>query len=371
MHSLIIGGGFFGLYVAEFLARRGHEVTLCELGEDFMQRASYTNQARVHNGYHYPRSVLTALRSRISFPRFTAEFPDCVCDTFEKYYLIGKILGKVTATQFLTFCQRIGAPCEPAHGRLASSVNPRLIEAVFATVESAFNTRLLKARMCERVDDAGVDCRLSTEVCRVAMHPAGGLEVTLQRRDRDTGEERLRVDQVFNCTYSMINRVLDASTLELIPLKHEMTEMCLVRPPQLLRDAGLTVMCGPFFSVMPFPDRGLHSFSHVRYTPHYEWHDQPGQPYRNAYEHFERVPKQTHWRKMVTDAQRYLPILGESDYQDSLWEVKTVLPRSEVDDSRPILFRPNVGLEGFHCIMGGKIDNVYDALDVIQQLKLS
>ena len=28
---------------------------------DLMQRASYANQARVHNGYHYPRSLLTAL----------------------------------------------------------------------------------------------------------------------------------------------------------------------------------------------------------------------------------------------------------------------------------------------------------------------
>ena len=26
-------------------------------------------------------------------------------------------------------------------------------------------------------------------------------------------------------------------------------------------------MCGPFFSAMPFPARGLHTLSHVRYTP--------------------------------------------------------------------------------------------------------
>ncbi len=53
-----------------------------------MSRASYNNQARVHNGYHYPRSILTALRSRISFPRFVDEFRDCVDSDFDKYYLI-------------------------------------------------------------------------------------------------------------------------------------------------------------------------------------------------------------------------------------------------------------------------------------------
>jgi hypothetical protein len=68
---------------------------------------------------------------------------------------------------------------------------------------------------------------------------------------------------------------------------------------------------------------------------------------------------------MLRDAARYLPIVRESAYRGSLWEVKTVLPASEQDDGRPILFRPNHGLPGLTCILGGKIDNVYD---VIQEL---
>ena len=66
---------------------------------------------------------------------------------------------------------------------------------------------------------------------------------------------------------------------------------------------------------------------------------------------------------MLKDARRYLPILEESKYIDSLWEVKTVLPRSEVDDSRPILFKEDHGLEGLTSIMGSKIDNVYDMVE--------
>ena len=44
-----------------------------------------------------------------------------------------------------------------------------------------------------------------------------------------------------------------------------------------------------------------------------------------------------------------------------------MLPISEVDDSRPILCRFDHGLEGFHCIMGGKIDNVYDVVDAVNE----
>jgi hypothetical protein len=165
----------------------------------------------------------------------------------------------------------------------------------------------------------------------------------------------------------MTNSILVKSGLEPIPLKHELTEICLVEVPDELKQVGLTVMCGPFFSVMPFPDRQLHSFSHVRYTPHYEWYDGAASAYHEAYAQLARDPKQSNWRSIVSDARRYIPILEDCQYRESLWEVKTVLPRSEVDDSRPILFKPNFGLRGFHCVLGGKIDNVYDVINAIEE----
>ena len=61
---------------------------------DLMQRASYANQARIHQGYHYPRSVLTAVRSRVNFDKFIKEFSECVYSDFDKYYAIGKKIIK-------------------------------------------------------------------------------------------------------------------------------------------------------------------------------------------------------------------------------------------------------------------------------------
>jgi hypothetical protein len=66
---------------------------------------------------------------------------------------------------------------------------------------------------------------------------------------------------------------------------------------------------------------------------------------------------------MVRDAARFLPMLNECRYEDSLWEIKSVLPRSEMDDSRPILFRRHHGLTNLHCVLGAKIDNIFDLLD--------
>lgn len=360
---LVIGGGFFGMYLAEHFARCGHAVRLVEKEPAFMSRASYANQARVHNGYHYPRSILTALRSRISFPRFVSEFRGCVDSEFESYYLIGSPLGKVSARQFVKFCERIGAHCEPAPNRIRALTTPTLIEACFAVVEYAFDAIKLRDAMMERLAASTVCCSLNAAVETVRQQGEGLLVDLLHTA---TGaSEAVYADHVFNCTYSRMNYVAAHSGIDLVPLKHEMTEMCLVEVPDALKPLGISVMCGPFFSVMPFPPVGLHSFSHVRYTPHYEWRDGERAPYEDAHAKFISAQRNSAWRYMQKDAARYIPLLSECQYHESLWEVKTVLPRSESDDSRPILFMPHHGLKGFHCILGGKIDNVYDAVEAI------
>ncbi len=328
-----------------------------------MSRASFSNQARVHNGYHYPRSVLTALRSRLSFPRFVDEFSECIDSSFEMQYLIGKPLGKVTGLQFRKFCDRVGARCVPAADGIQKLVNPNYIEACFSVTEYAFNAIALKELMLRRLSDAGVQLHLGVSVKRIRQERSGLAVEVCEAAVAETNE--VYADHVFNCTYSRINQLNASSGLELIPLKHEVAEMCLVEVPPELEKLGITVMCGPFFSVMPFPAAGLHSFSHVRYTPHSTWTDENGRHYNDSLDVLESHGRTSAWPYMQKDAARYIPSLSRCVYKRSLWETKTVLPRSESDDSRPILLKTNHALNGFHCVMGGKIDNVYDAIDVI------
>ncbi|EJF6538049.1 FAD-binding oxidoreductase [Escherichia coli] len=365
---IIVGGGFFGMYLAEQFSLLGHGVKLFEKENNYMSRASYNNQARVHNGYHYPRSILTALRSRISFPRFVDEFRDCVDSDFDKYYLISEILGKVSASQFRMFCDRIGADCDYAPAKIQNMVNPKMINACFTVKEFAFDAFKLRDIMLKRLDSSNAEFYCGYSVDKIEQLENG---IKTLIREASTGEVQEYVaDHVFNCTYSHLNYLLDNSGIELIPLKHEMTEMCLVDVPEVCKNAGFTIMCGPFFSVMPFPSVGLHSFSHVRYTPHYEWYDKPGEKYLDSHDKFDSDTKNSAWQYMIRDASRYIPVLNECRYERSLWEVKTLLPRSETDDSRPILFRPNHCIQGFHCIMGGKIDNVYDAFEAIKSMNV-
>ena len=108
----------------------------------------------------------------------------------------------------------------------------------------------------------------------------------------------------------------------------------------------------------------MYTLSHVRYTPHFHWYD-GGTKYQPAYEICANAIRRTAFPAMMRNTARYMPAVKSSRYHDSLWDVKTVLPRSETDDSRPILFRAHYGMPNLFVIMGGKIDNVYDVADAL------
>lgn len=360
----VIGGGFYGCAIAHHLRRYVPRVIVLEKNADIMQRASLNNQARVHNGYHYPRSLLTAMRSRLHFPRFVREYGFCIDDRFEKYYAVASQYSKVTAAQFYAFCQRIGSPIEPASEAICKLFDPRRVEAVFRVVEYAFDAAKLKDRLREMLEDDHVVLRLGARVTRLARASAGQVLVSFEDQN---GPAELHADSVINCTYSQINQVLSDSGLPVVPLKHELTELALVEMPEPLRRIGVTVMCGPFFSFMPFPSKGLHTLSHVRYTPHQAWEDRSALPL-DAHGYLDGARKTSQFAHMRNDAARYMPSLRECRYTGSLWEVKTVLPANEHDDGRPILFKRQPGLPSLLSVLGSKIDNIYDALEELDAL---
>ena len=65
---------------------------------------------------------------------------------------------------------------------------------------------------------------------------------------------------------------------------------------------------------------------------------------------------------MIRDAGKYLPIISDSSYIESMFEVKTILSNNEIDDGRPIVFAKHSEIKGCYNILGGKIDNIYDIL---------
>ena len=236
---IIIGGGVFGCYLALrlFELDPGSRVLLLEREGDLLQRASYHNHARIHNGYHYPRSLLTSLRSRINFPLFVKEFSECVYDGFDKLYAIASNLSKVNAGQFLQFCERIGAEIRSAPPHYQRLFDRDLIEEVFLVKEFAFDAVRLKELLKDRLERTTARILLNVEAIKVVPDRDGGAQgnLRLEVEDRRTGQQSwFAGDRVYNCTYSDLNAIPLRSGLDRIFLRHEATEIALVRVPECL-----------------------------------------------------------------------------------------------------------------------------------------
>lgn len=359
--AVVVGGGFYGCCVALHLRRRGlQKVLIIERDAELLQRASYTNQARLHNGYHYPRSFRTAARSRKNFQRFAGDFPECIVDQFRKIYCIAKPNSKVGRRHFEKFCRLIGAPLKPAPKKIRGLFSENLIDSVYDTEEYAFDAVILGQLLSRQLDQLGVERRMQTTV--TGLQPGDIIEV----QTSPAADDAITAALLFNCTYAGLNYIPGARSSAPSVLKHEITEITLVEPPESLRDMGITVMDGPFFSLMPFPARKLHSFTHVRYTPHFSWIDD-GSPERNPYTVLNNFEKKSNFPYMLRDAVRFMPVLAEMRHVTSIFAAKTVLVNSEVDDSRPILFDQNADHPNIISILGGKIDNIYDILDFLDK----
>ena len=354
---VVIGGGFYGCCLALYLRSISDKVLLVEAAPALMTRASRVNQARVHTGFHYPRSAVTAVKSMLLHRKFLEDFPEAIVDEFQMLYAIAKRRSKVTAKKFYRMFGEMGAPVEVAQPNDRALFDAEMVEEVFACYETAFDYSVLAKAMAERLDEAGVNLRLSTEVQALDARPDGvvaglsdGTEVTAR--------------YAFNITYAQINTVLELAELPKARLKYEVAELALIEPPEELQARGITVMDGPFFSTMPYPSSGLYSLTHVRYTPHESWSDELGP--RDPYLHFVGRQYETRYAFMLRDAQRYLPCLSGSIYHRSIYDVKTVLVKNEQDDGRPILYHQAPHGSRVISILGGKIDNIYDLFEAVK-----
>jgi glycine/D-amino acid oxidase-like deaminating enzyme len=352
--AVVVGGGFYGARIALLLARRAFRVALLERQHGLMTRASFVNQARVHNGYHYPRSITTGRSSHLNYERFVGEYHDCITRGSGAYYAIPHRGSKVTTAQFVEFCSRIGAPLEPAPPAISRLFNRDEIDVVFGVAEVLMNADQLRNRLSRELVAAGVEMNLGSKADAIEPEPGSGLTVVA-----NGGQLRISADVVVNCTYSALNGLIRRSQATPVPLKHELAEISLVSAPPELQAISITVVDGPFFSVSPFPPRGgVHALTHVRYTPHYEWNESDASAFVP-----EDLPPQlppSNADRMIRDAMRYLPILRNAKPVGTLWETKTVLPRNEGNDGRPILFREVEEIPGLFSVLGAKIDGIYD-----------
>lgn len=258
--KIIIGAGLYGLYSALFCCRKGEKILVLECDPTPFRRATYINQARVHQGYHYPRSISTAMKSAGYFERFNKDYAFCVNKEFDQIYATSSEYSWTNGSQFKDFCRAANIPCEELHPE--RFFKKGMCDGAFLTREYTYDAMILKDYFLEKLSEFSdrLEIRYQTMIRSV--------EKTSDAYIISTDNEKYKSSFVLNATYAGTNQILDMIGFEKFGIKYELCEIILCDVNDKLKEIGFTVMDGPFFSIMPFGKTGLHSLTSVTFTPH-------------------------------------------------------------------------------------------------------
>ena len=375
--KIIIGAGLYGLYSALYCAKKRQRVTVLEMDGAAFSRATYINQARVHMGYHYPRSLATAQKSAGYFKRFVEDYSFCIHSRFQQVYATSRHFSWTDAKEFVKFCQDAGIPCEVLP--VERYFREGSCDGAFLTEEYTYDAHILRDFFLEELrKQKGVELLCQRDITRI-LKREDRYEIHALHQGKD---ERYEAPFVLNATYASVNQVLQLAgaeaegSFEPFRIKYELCEIILCRVNDRLRDIGLTVMDGPFFSIMPFGKTGCHSLTSVTFTPHKTSHETVprfscmeggscGRWLGNC-DACEKKPKSA-WEYMSALARKYVREEYRFTYEKSLFSMKPILKASEIDDSRPTVIRYATRRPTFISVLSGKINTVYDLDDFLDE----
>jgi hypothetical protein len=184
---------------------------------------------------------------------------------------------------------------------------------------------------------------------------------------------------VLNATYAGVNQIHALLGFPMLKIKYELCEIIICEAKNKLKNTGITVMDGAFFSIMPFGKTGYHSLTSVTFTPHITSYENVPvfacQSDSNGYCSPQRLGScnscpakpESAWPYMEHLARKYLKDEFDFTYVSSLYSMKPILKASEIDDSRPTVIRKYSENPKFISVLSGKINTVYELDEELSQ----
>lgn len=367
--KIIIGAGIYGLYAALYCGKKGENILVIEKENASFKRATYINQARVHMGYHYPRSYSTAIKSAKYFERFNKDYDFSILSDFDQVYATSANFSWTNAEQFRKFCNNADIMCSEV--QTSKYFNQEMCDGCFLTKEYTYDAQILKRYFLEEI----------SKYNNITLKYNKNIDKIIRKKDvyeiiTDTGEI-FASGYVLNATYAGVNQILDKLGFEKFKIKYELCEIILCSVSENFKNTGITVMDGPFFSIMPFGKTGYHSLTSVTFTPHKTSYDSVPtfecQEKSNGFCSKDNLGNcnecpakpESAWPYMSNLARKYLKPEYKFRYEKSLFSMKPILKASEIDDSRPTVIKQFSTNPTFISVLSGKINTVYDLEEVL------
>jgi len=248
----IIGGGFYGCYIANKIKEnfKNIDIEIYEKNNSLISEAGKNNQYRLHLGFHYPRSLETIKQTQEGSKIFVNEFKKFISNTKKNIYLIhknslinfksyknifkkNKISFKEINLKNIDFLRSI----EQYEGAINTNEKVILLDKLIP-----FINKIVKK-----------NCKINFKNEIKKINSKKG-----EIYDRDNQIKKF--DLIINTTYTNPN--LGAKNK--FKVKYEIAGM--VKIKNTLKNTAITIMDGQFVSIYP-RNKSEASISSVKFTP--------------------------------------------------------------------------------------------------------
>ena len=326
----VVGGGIFGITAALHLDKQNYEVHLYEKNSDILQNASGINQYRVHKGYHYPRSLDTAVSCQNSNESFDSMY-ECTMKNTRNFYCIASKRTLTTPIEYKRFLNRANLKYVETELDL---IDDNEVDLTVKVEENLFDSKQLYLNCKKLLKSSDVLLKTNT---------------TFKQTDKPN------YDYVVNTTYSGYNNILNEEDKQ--PFQFELCEKPVIKLPEEYKEVSIVVMDGPFTCIDPLGDTGYHVIGNVVHAIHNTNIGlTPSIPkqYRSLINRgIVKNPATTNINKFMNVANKFFKGVHEAEHIGSMFTVRTVLPRREHDDARPTLVTKHNN--NTYSIFSGKI----------------
>jgi hypothetical protein len=352
----IVGCGIFGAVTALRLSELGMDVNVFESNDRALSGASYNNQNRLHLGFHYPRDKETAKQCIRGFDNFRKEFSESILADFQNMYFIASEKSLVSPDEYLAFCDSVGLSYNILE---TSMINPKIqnVDLGISCDEVVYDCEILRKLVINRLDDSNVSLNLNSKVTDI-KHADNGYAVTINNN------QKKYFDAVINCSYADANRLTEKLGHNIQKRQYEYTVVPIIKwdfPP-----VGITIMDGPFMTVLPFGKTGDFLLYHVNHSVIEKivesnmpssWTNSEDSPSKNLNALFEKTREECSY---------FIPELINSSCVGFLQGPRVVVANRDKDDSRRSMVEQ---LEtGYITVFAGKIDHCTWVADEVASL---
>jgi hypothetical protein len=323
---LVIGGGIFGCTIANKLNQL-FNLSIFEKNDRLLGGSSYTNQYRLHLGFHYPRADVS--KFKYNFDLFVDYYKDFI-NFSDSYYAISKFT-KVSNEEYKTFLKKYNLPIVPEEPNIPIDN----ITHCYKSNEAYLNVDLVQKFLNNKLADY---TKTNCNIIAIDVLDNNRYLVKYEWLGFIYSEV---FKFIINSTYSNINEIIGLIKKPERIYKNQLVEIFIAKPPH--KFPSIAIMDGRFSSIVPkndlinlydvelsVLDENIDVFKNLKY------------PTNTSLERF---------NKIINKMKLYYPSLENCVYIKS--EITNRILVDNKDDSRDTLVyedNPN-----FYSVLSGKL----------------